>query len=52
MEPSETGRPMGHEAIGVDDAAGAELHTIKDEAVRVPQADGTLVALPATKTTR
>jgi Alcohol dehydrogenase GroES-like domain len=46
LEPSETGRPMGHEAIGVDDAAGAEVHTMKDEAVCVPQADGTVVVLP------
>ncbi|HEX9036141.1 MAG TPA: zinc-dependent alcohol dehydrogenase family protein [Ktedonobacterales bacterium] len=90
MEPSETGRRMGHEAIGVVEAAGAEVHTVKAgdsvimpfaysdgscafcheglqascihggffgtggvaggaqaEAVRVPQADGTLFALPA-----
>src|SRR5215218_9150410 len=88
MQPSETGRRMGHEFIGVVDAVGAEVHTIKrgdvvvapfvwsdgtcvfcqqglqtsclhgggwgspdvdggqGEAVRAPQADGTLVALP------
>ena len=88
MEPSETGQQMGHEAIGVVDAVGAEVRTIKAgdlvvmplaysdgtcafcqeglqtacihggtfgyaggdgaqaEAIRVPQADGTLVALP------
>jgi threonine dehydrogenase-like Zn-dependent dehydrogenase len=88
MEPSEARRPMGHEAIGVVDAVGAEVGTVKPgdlvvmpfaysdgscvfcreglqtscvdggffgnaevggaqaEAVRVPQADGTLVALP------
>ncbi len=89
MEPSETGRPMGHEAIGVVEEVGAEVRTLKvgdvvvmpfafsdgtcvfcheglqtsclhggffgsvevpgaqAEAVRVPQADGTLVALPS-----
>ena len=88
MEPSETGRVMGHEAIGVVDAVGDDVHTVgtgdlvvmpfafsdgtcvfcreglqtscvhggffgtvdvagaQAEAVRVPQADGTLVALP------
>lgn len=88
MEPSETGRRMGHEFIGVVEAVGADVRTIKvgdlvaapflysdgtcvfcreglhssclhggrygwgdvdggqSEAVRVPQADGTLVALP------
>src|SRR5438876_2546445 len=88
MEPSETGRPMGHEFIGVVEAVGADVRTVKagelvvapfvwsdgtcvfcreglqtsclhggrygfdgvdggqGEAVRVPQADGTLVALP------
>ncbi len=88
MEPTETGRRMGHEFIGVIDAVGAEVRTLKmgdvvvapflysdgtcvfcreglhtaclhggrygaddvdggqGEAVRVPQADGTLVALP------
>ena len=88
MEPSETGQQMGHEAIGVVDALGAEVRTIKAgdlvvmpfaysdgtcafcqeglqtacihggtfgyaggdgaqaEAIRVPLADGTLVALP------
>src|SRR5438874_9261352 len=88
MEPSETGRVMGHEAIGVVEAVGADVRTIKAgdlvvmpfaysdgtcafcheglhtscihggffgagevdgaqaEAVRVPQADGTLFALP------
>src|SRR4051812_33270844 len=89
MEHSDTGRRMGHEAIGVVEAVGTEVRTIKvgelvvmpfaysdgtcvfchealhtscihggffgtgtvdrgaqAEAVRVPQADGTLVALP------
>src|SRR2546421_758758 len=88
LEPSETCRRMGHEAIGVVEAVGAEVRTLKvgdvvvmpfaysdgtcvfchgglqtscihggffgtgevdgaqAEAVRVPQADGTLFALP------
>ena len=88
MEPAETGRPMGHEAIGVVEAVGADVRTLKAgdvvvmpfaysdgtcdfcheglhtscvhggffgsievpgaqaEALRVPQADGTLFALP------
>jgi threonine dehydrogenase-like Zn-dependent dehydrogenase len=88
MEPSESGRVMGHEAIGVVEALGADVHTVEQgslvvmpfafsdgtcvfcheglqtscihggffgtvdvpgaqaEAVRVPQADGTLVSLP------
>src|SRR5216117_2206657 len=88
MEPSETGRRMGHEFIGIVEAAGSDVRTIKTgdlvvspflwsdgtcvfcreglqseclhggrygfddvdggqgEAVRVPQADGTLVVLP------
>jgi len=88
MEPTESGRRMGHEFIGIVEAIGAEVRTIKTgdlvvspflwsdgtcvlcseglqsaclhggrygfgdvdggqgEAVRVPQADGTLVALP------
>jgi threonine dehydrogenase-like Zn-dependent dehydrogenase len=88
MKPSETGRRMGHEFIGVVEAVGAEVRTIKPgdlvvapfvwsdgtcvfcqerlqtsclhgggwgspdvdggqgEAVRAPQADGTLVVLP------
>jgi threonine dehydrogenase-like Zn-dependent dehydrogenase len=88
MEPSETGRRMGHEFIGVVDAVGADVRTLRPgdlvvapfawsdgtcvfcheglhtsclhggfwggteldggqgEAVRVPQADGTLVGLP------
>jgi len=89
LEPiSETGRPMGHEAIGDVEAVGADVRTVKAgdvvampfaysdgscvfcheglhtscihggffgtgdvggaqaEAVRVPQADGTLVVLP------
>src|ERR671927_527555 len=88
LEPTETGRPMGHEAIGVVEDAGADVHTIKRgdlvvmpfafsdgtcafcheglhtacihggffgtgdvdgaqaEALRVPQADGTLFVLP------
>ncbi len=91
MEHSETGRRMGHEAIGVVEAVGADVRTLKvgdvvvmpfaysdgtcifcseglytscihggffgtvdiagaqAEAVRVPQADGTLVVLPAGK---
>src|SRR5918911_3151580 len=89
MEPSGTGRQMGHEAIGVVEAVGADVRTLEagdvvvmpfaysdgtcgfcreglqtscvhggffgtvdvpgaqGEAVRVPQADGTLVVLPA-----
>lgn len=88
MEPSETGRRMGHEAIGVVESVGSEVRTVKAgdlvvmpfaysdgtcefcsqglqtscvhggffgteevagaqaEAVRVPQADGTLFVLP------
>jgi threonine dehydrogenase-like Zn-dependent dehydrogenase len=88
MEPNETGRRMGHEFIGVVEAAGTEVRTVKTgdvvvapfvwsdgtcvfcqeglhtsclhggrygddgvdggqgDAVRVPQADGTLVTLP------
>ena len=88
MEPSETGRRMGHEFIGLVEAVGAEVRTVRPgdlvvapfawsdgtcefcreglqtscihggwwggtdldggqgEAVRVPQADGTLVRLP------
>ena len=29
MEPSEIGRPMGHEAVGVVEAVGADVHTLK-----------------------
>ena len=89
MERSDSGRPMGHEAIGVVDSAGDDVHTVKvgdlvvmpfaysdgtcvfckeglqtacihggffgsedvggaqAEAVRIPQADGTLVVLQA-----
>jgi threonine dehydrogenase-like Zn-dependent dehydrogenase len=89
LEPSEEGRVMGHEAIGVVEEVGAEVSTVKAgdlvvmpfafsdgtclfchdglqtecvhggffgtgeiggaqaEAVRVPQADGTLFVLPA-----
>src|SRR3954453_6449299 len=88
MEPASTGRRMGHEFIGIVEAVGADVQTIKTgdlvvspflwsdgtcvfcreglqseclhggrygaddvdggqgEAVRVPQADGTLVVLP------
>ena len=88
LEPSDAGRPMGHEAIGVVDAVGADVRTVKAgdlvvmpfaysdgtcafcheglhtscrhggffgsadvggaqaEALRVPQADGTLFVLP------
>src|SRR5215218_7229408 len=91
MEPSETGRRMGHEFIGVVEAVGDDVRTVKagdlvlspflwsdgtcvfcreglhssclhggrygwgdvdggqGEAVRVPQADGTLVVLPVGK---
>ncbi len=91
MEHSETGRPMGHELIGIVEAVGADVHKVKPghlvvapfafsdgtcvfcreglhtscihggffgseevggaqaEAVRVPQADGTLVVLPVGK---
>ena len=91
MEHSETGRRMGHEFIGVVEAVGADVRTVKagdlvvspflwsdgtcvfcreglqsdclhggrygsdgvdggqGEAVRVPQADGTLVVLPVDK---
>ena len=91
MEPSETGRPMGHEFIGVVEAVGDDVGNInagdlvvtpfvwsdgtcvfcreglqtsclhggrygfdgvdcgQGEAVRVPQADGTLVVLPVDK---
>jgi threonine dehydrogenase-like Zn-dependent dehydrogenase len=90
MEPSESGRRMGHEFIGVVEAVGDDVRTLKagdlvvtpfvwsdgtcvfcreglqpsclhggrygvdtdggqGEAVRVPQADGTLVVLPVEK---
>lgn len=91
MEPSETGQRMGHEFIGVVEAVGADVRTVRvgdvvvapfvwsdgtcvfcqeglhtsclhgggwgakdvdagqGEAVRVPQADGTLVCLPVGK---
>jgi threonine dehydrogenase-like Zn-dependent dehydrogenase len=91
MEPDDAGRPMGHEAIGVVEAVGADVRTLKSgdlvvmpfaysdgtcefcqqglhtscihggffgtgeiggaqaEALRVPQADGTLVVLPVGK---
>ena len=91
MEPSSTGRVMGHEAIGIVDAVGADVRTLKvgdlvvmpfafsdgtcafcheglhtscvhggffgneavagaqAEAVRIPQADGTLFVLPVGK---
>jgi threonine dehydrogenase-like Zn-dependent dehydrogenase len=91
MEPSETGRRMGHEFIGVVESVGDDVQTLKagdvvvtpfvwsdgtcvfcreglhtsclhggrygtdgvdggqGEAVRVPQADGTLVVLPVGK---
>ena len=91
MEHSDTGRVMGHEAIGVVEAIGADVRTLKErdlvvmpfafsdgtcafchdglqtscehggffgttevpgaqaEAVRVPQADGTLFVLPVGK---
>jgi threonine dehydrogenase-like Zn-dependent dehydrogenase len=89
LEPTDGGRPMGHEAIGVVEAMGPDVRTLRvgdvvvmpfaysdgtcvfcreglhtsclhggffgagqvggaqAEALRVPQADGTLVALPA-----
>ncbi len=88
LEPTTTGRPMGHEAIGVVEAVGADVRTVRRgdlvvmpfaysdgtcmfcdeglqtscihggffgtgdvgdaqaEALRVPQADGTLFVLP------
>src|SRR3954447_14920088 len=88
LEPTQTGRPMGHEAIGVVEDVGTDVRTLKRgdlvvmpfafsdgtcefcqeglhtsclhggffgnaevggaqaEALRVPQADGTLVPLP------
>src|SRR5713101_2323154 len=91
LEHSETGRPMGHEAVGVVEAVGSNVRTLKvgdvvvmpfafsdgtclfceeglqtecvhggffgnaevpgaqSEAVRVPQADGTLYVLPVDK---
>jgi threonine dehydrogenase-like Zn-dependent dehydrogenase len=91
MEPSETGRQMGHEAVGVIEAVGPDVRTLKvgdvvvmpfaysdgscefcheglqtscinggffgnaevpgaqAEAVRIPQADGTLFVLPVGK---
>jgi threonine dehydrogenase-like Zn-dependent dehydrogenase len=91
MEPTETGRRMGHEFVGVIEDVGADVRSVKSgdivvapfawsdgtcvfcqeglqtsclhggfwggteldggqgEAVRVPQADGTLVVLPATE---
>jgi threonine dehydrogenase-like Zn-dependent dehydrogenase len=91
MERSESGRPMGHEAVGVVEAVGADVRTLRvgdvvvmpfaysdgscvfcheglhtscihggffgnadvggaqAEAVRVPQADGTLFVLPVGK---
>ena len=91
MQPTETGQRMGHEFIGIVDAVGADVRTLKPgdlvvapflwsdgtcvfcreglhtsclhggrygadgvdggqgEAVRVPQADGTLVVLPVTE---
>jgi threonine dehydrogenase-like Zn-dependent dehydrogenase len=89
LEPTPAGRPMGHEAIGVVEAVGADVRTVKRgdvvvmpfaysdgtcmfcdeglqtscihggffgtgevggaqaEALRIPQADGTLFVLPA-----
>jgi threonine dehydrogenase-like Zn-dependent dehydrogenase len=89
LEPTPTGRPMGHEAIGVVEAVGADVRTVRRgdvvvmpfaysdgtcvfcdeglqtscihggffgtgevggaqaEALRIPQADGTLFVLPA-----
>jgi len=46
MEPVETGRRMGHEAIGVVEAVGADVHTLKvGDVVVMPFAfsDGTCV---------
>jgi threonine dehydrogenase-like Zn-dependent dehydrogenase len=46
MEPSETGQPMGHEAVGVVEEVGAEVRTIKPgDVVVMPFAfsDGTCV---------
>jgi len=89
MEPATSGRPMGHEAIGVVEAIGRDVHTVRAgdlvimpfafsdgtcdfcheglhtscvhggffgsaemlgaqaEAIRIPQADGTLFPVPA-----
>src|SRR4051794_15035898 len=46
LEPSDTGRRMGHEAIGVVDAIGADVRTVKvGDLVIMPFAysDGTCV---------
>src|SRR4051794_12527475 len=46
MEPSETGRRMGHEAVGVVEAVGADVRTLKaGDVVVMPFAwsDGTCV---------
>src|SRR6266513_3694588 len=46
MEQSETGRPMGHEAVGVVEAVGADVRTLKvGDVVVMPVAysDGTCV---------
>src|SRR6266487_5136713 len=46
MEPSETGRRMGHEAIGIIEAVGADVRTMKvGDLVAMPFAysDGTCV---------
>jgi hypothetical protein len=46
LEPTETGRPMGHEAIGLVEDVGAEVRSIKvDDLVVMPFAfsDGTCV---------
>src|SRR6188474_320552 len=47
MPHADAGRRMGHEFIGVVEAVGADVvDGGQGEAVRVPQADGTLVVLP------
>jgi threonine dehydrogenase-like Zn-dependent dehydrogenase len=46
MEPSETGQRMGHEFIGVVEAVGSDVHTVKPEDVVVAPfaySDGTCV---------
>ena len=50
MEPTETGRRMGHEFIGIVEAVGTEVRTIKTGDLVVSPflwSDGTLRLLPA-----
>src|SRR5436305_14453876 len=49
MEPAGTGRPMGHEAIGVVEAVGSDVRTLKaGDVVVMPFAfsDGTCIFCP------